>query len=133
MAIQFLHDTFINGNLAFQSAPFTAITHSGNTHTVDFSQSTNNYNISAQNATNTIAFSNLGAAFVGKSGTIVITNPASVGSLGWAALPATAYTPGGVAISFDTTANKIAVLTYFVAASNKVLINYVGDFGSYPQ
>mgnify|MGYP003123996574 CR=1 FL=1 len=133
MAIQFLHDTFINGNLAFQSAPFTTITHSGNTHTVDLSQSTNNYNISAQNATNTIAFSNLGAAVVGKSGTIVITNPASVGSLGWAALPTTVYTPGGVAISFDTTANKIAVLTYFVATSSKILINYVGDFGSYPQ
>jgi len=113
--------------------PLVAITASSNTHTIDFDAHGNNYNITATNATNTIAFSNLGADNIGKSGTIVITNPSSVGSLGWAALPATAYTPGGGTISFDTTANKIAIISYIVVASNKVLINYVGDFGSYPQ
>ena len=113
--------------------PLVAITHSSNTHTIDFDAHGNNYNITATNATNTIAFSNLGADNIGKSGTIVITNPASVGSLGWSQLPSTAYTPGGGTISFDTTANAIAIISYIVVASNKVLINYVGDFGSYPQ
>ena len=36
-------------------------------------------------------------------------------------------------ISFNTTASKLAVLTYFIAAADKVLVNYVGDFGGYPQ
>ena len=140
MALQFLQDlkvtsgTLEASDFKFQSSSFTDINVSpSNTHTVNFALPTNNFTITAQNATNTIALSGLSSSVIGKSGTIVITNPASVGSLGWAALPATAYTPGGVAISFDTTANKIAVLTYFIAASDKVLINYVGDFGSYPQ
>lgn len=113
--------------------PLVAITHSSNTHTIDFDAHGNNYSIAAQNATNTIAFSNLDASKIGKAGTIVITNPGTVGSLGWAELPATAYTPGGGTISFNTTASKLAVLTYFIAAADKVLVNYVGDFGSYPQ
>ena len=70
---------------------------------------------------------------IGKSGTIVITNPATTGSLAWAALQAQIYTPGGSTISFNLTANKIAILTYFVAATDKILVNYVGNFGSYPQ
>ena len=37
------------------------------------------------------------------------------------------------AISFDTTAGKQAVLSYLIVSSSIVLINYVGDFGSYPQ
>lgn len=112
---------------------FTAITHSSNTHTIDFNSDNQNYTITAQNATNTIAFSNLAAADIGKAGNIIITNPGTVTSLAWAALPATAYTPGGAAISFDLTAGKIAVLSYLVIASDKVLINYVGNFGAYPQ
>ena len=112
---------------------FTTVTHSSNTHTIDLNAGENNYNVTAQNATNTIAFSNLAAADVGKAGNIIITNPGTVTSLAWAALPATAYTPGGAAISFDLTANKIAVLSYLVIASDKVLINYVGNFGAYPQ
>jgi hypothetical protein len=111
----------------------TTITHSSNTHTIDFNAANQNYTITAQNATNTIAFSNLAAADVGKTGNIIITNPGTVTSLAWAALPATAYTPGGAAISFDLTAGKIAVLSYLVIASDKVLINYVGNFGAYPQ
>lgn len=109
------------------------VTASGNTHTIDFSKAGNNYKISVNNANNTINFSNLNAAKIGKSGSIIITNPSSVGSLNFSELPSTAYTPGGGAISFDTTANGIAVITYIVIASDKVLINYVGDFGSYPQ
>jgi hypothetical protein len=109
----------------------TAITHSSNTHTVDFNADNQNYNITATNATNTIAFSNLAAADIGKQGTIIITNPASVGSLAYAALPSTAYTPGGSTITFDVTADAIAVITYFVIASDKDLVNYVGGFKQY--
>ena len=114
--------------------PFvTVAVGSGNVHYIDFDKPGNNYKITPTNATNQIVFLNLDATRIGKAGTIMITNPASVGSLGWSALPATAYTPGGGTISFDTTANAIAIITYFIVASNKVLINYVGDFGSYPQ
>ena len=113
--------------------PYINITASGNTHTVDFSKPGNNYKITANNATNIIAFSNLSSNLQGKGGSIIISNPSSVGSLGWAELPSTAYTPGGSAINFDTSSNGIAVISYLVMSSNKVLINYVGDFGSYPQ
>jgi hypothetical protein len=123
----------VTGELNFQKSGFTAISISTNTHTIDFSQQTNNYSISAQNGNNVLAFSNLGAAVVGKSGSIVITNPASVGSLAFGAIPATAFTPGGGTIVFNTLANKIALINYFIIASDKVLINYVGNFGSYPQ
>ena len=133
MAIEFLNDANIAGELNFQKSGFTTITHSGNTHTVDFSAKTNNYSITAQNAANTITWSNLGDGVVGKSGIITITNPGSVGSLSFQPLPATAYTPGSSEISWHAGANAIAVLSYFVIASNKVLINYVGAFGSYPQ
>ena len=113
--------------------PFNTITASGNTHTVNLDKKANNYSITANNATNTIAFSNLDSDKIGKGGTILITNPSSVNSLGWAVLPATAYTPGGSTINFDTTASKVAAMTYLVIASNKILINYVGAFDSYPQ
>lgn len=114
--------------------PFvTVAVGSGNVHYIDFDKSGNNYKITPTNATNQIVFNNLDATRIGKAGTIMITNPASVGSLGWSQLPSTAYTPGGSTINFDTTANAIAVLTYLVVASNKVLVNYVGAFDSYPQ
>ena len=57
----------------------------------------------------------------------------SVGSLSFQPLAATCYTPGSSEISYNTSANAVAVLSYFVSASNKILINYVGAFGSYPQ
>ena len=97
------------------------------------STTANNYTVTAQNATNSITFENLSENVVGKTGTIVITNPSSVGSLAWSAFASNIYTPGGGSISFDTTADKIAVLNYFVASVNVILVNYVGNFGAYPQ
>ena len=114
--------------------PFvTVAVGSGNVHYIDLDKSGNNYKITPTNATNQIVFNNLDATRIGKAGTIMITNPASVGSLGWSELASTVYTPGGSTINFDTTANAIAVLTYLVVASNKILVNYVGAFDSYPQ
>ena len=113
--------------------PFVTVTASGNTHTIDLDKSGNNYKVTANNATNTITFSNLDATRIGKGGSIIITNPSSVGSLGFSGLQAEVYTPGGSAINWNEGANKIAVLTYLVIASNKILVNYVGAFDSYPQ
>ena len=126
-----LGDIAAFGNLG--ATGFTDVTHDANTHTVDLNTTVNNYNITANNAANTLTFANANGNVIGKTGTIVITNPSSVGSLSWAAFAATIYTPGGGAINFDTTANKIAVLNYFVAATDKILVNYVGNFGPYPQ
>ena len=52
--------------------PFVTVTASSNTHTIDFSKAGNNYKISVNNAANTINFSNLNAAKIGKSGSIII-------------------------------------------------------------
>ena len=110
-----------------------AVTGSSNTFTIDFDAAGNNYSFTTGNAATTINFSNLDADVVGKSGTIVITNASSTGSLSFQQLPTKAYTTGGSEISWHTGANAISVLSYFIIASNKVLINYVGAFGSYPQ
>ena len=119
-----------NGKFQFQASQHDNAFKSGNTHTVNFN-GVNNQIVNANNATNTIAFSNLSADKIGKSGNIIINNPASVGSLAWAALPSTAYTPGGATISFDTNASSVSIMSYLVIASDKVLINYVGNFKSY--
>tara|TARA_R100001079_G_scaffold20697_1_gene10467 strand:+ start:15 stop:494 length:480 start_codon:yes stop_codon:yes gene_type:complete len=126
-----LSDVAAFGNLG--ATGFQTVTHVGNTHNIDLSTTANNYTITAQNATNTISFNNHTANIIGKTGTIVITNPSSVGSLAWAAFGTNIYTPGGGSINFDTTADKIAVLNYFVASVSVILVNYVGNFGAYPQ
>jgi hypothetical protein len=101
--------------------------------TADLASHNSNYNILAVNGANSIVFSSLGPATQGKNGTITITNPAAVNSLTWEALASTVYTPGGGSINFDATANALAVLNYFVAEQDKILVNYVGGFASYPQ
>lgn len=113
--------------------PFVTVTASGNTHTIDLDKSGNNYKITLNNATNTIAFSNLDATRIGKAGTITLKNPSSVGSLGFQGLQGVVSTPGSSFINFDTTAGATAVITYIVIASDEILINYVGAFGQYPQ
>ena len=59
---------------------------------------------------------------------IVLTNPASVGSLSFVALPSYMLTPGGATLNFVTTANAISIISYYVHATDKVLVNYVGNF-----
>ena len=126
-----LSDVAAFGNLG--ATGFQTITHVGNTHNIDLSTTANNYTITAQNATNTISFNNHTANIIGKTGTIVITNPSTVTSLAWRSFDSTVYTPGGGAINFVTTADNLAVLNYFVASTTKILVNYVGNFGTYPQ
>ena len=131
MSIKILSDSFFQGELNNKQVGVATITHSSNTHTVDFSAEENNYSITAQNAACTIAFANLSANVVGKSGNIIITNPSSVGSLSVGNLPSEAYSPGGATINWDTNASSVSILSYFILASDKVLINYVGNFKSY--
>ena len=127
----FTDTTTVSGILNFQKTGFTTVTGSSSTFTINFATKTNNYQFTLDNATNTIAFSNLSADVVGKSGNIIITNPSSVGSLSVGNLPSTAYSPGGATVSWDTNASSVSILSYFILASDKVLINYVGNFKSY--
>jgi hypothetical protein len=123
-------DVDIDGELNFQKTGFTTITGSSNTFNINFATETNNYKFTLDNAACTIAFANL-TNVVGKSGNIIITNPSSVGSLSVGNLPSEAYSPGGATINWDTNASSVSILSYFILASDKVLINYVGNFKSY--
>jgi len=104
----------------------TTASESSNTHTITLNDN-DNFNITATNATNTIALT-VASENVGQSGMIVITNPASVGSLAFAALPSYMLTPDGATVNFVTTANAIHIITYYVHATDKVLCNYIGNF-----
>lgn len=122
--------------LDFQSQGFTAITHSSNTFTIDLDANTNNYSLTFNNATNTLAFSNLSASHIGKSGTIICTNPGTVNSLAFATTFAAGsgkvvLIPGGGQISFKTSANAIALISYYVASATQIVINYVSGYASY--
>lgn len=135
MPIQFLSDTLVKGDFTFQESSFTTINGTGGNSSnfaVDMDADTNNYTLTFFNGSNQLSFSNL-AGNIGKAGNIICINPSSVGSFNGASVGAHAYTPGGSFISWDTTADGIAVVSYLVLASNKVLINYVGNFDSYPQ
>jgi len=62
---------------------------------------------------------------IGQSGTIIINNTAdSTPDL----LPDITKTPDGAAILFVTASSTTSVLSYFVAATDKVLVSYIGNF-----
>ena len=112
MAIKILSDLEV-GTIKEDIAAVTSSGSNNQIHDIDFATHHTNYTISAANAANNkITFSNLGADVVGKNGSIIITNPGSVGSLTWSiyTLPANAHTPGGQGIVFDTTASKRAII-----------------------
>jgi len=104
----------------------TTASESSNTHTMDLTTN-DNFNVTATNATNTLALT-VASENVGQSGMIVITNPASVGSLAFAALPSYMLTPDAATLNWVTSANAIHIITYYVHATDKVLCNYVGNF-----
>ena len=106
----------------------TTVTVSGSTYTCDLSLNDNFKFTVANAASQTIALT-VATENIGQSGNIIITNPSSVGSLAFAALPAYMKTPSGATVNFDTTANKIAVISYIVLATDTVLVNYIGNFG----
>lgn len=122
---------------SFQNGASKSVTHNSGVFAIDFNDEANYYICPAVNlstVSHSFTFSNI-SSNVGQSGTIIINNPNENVNLTWAspALPSTAYTPGGSAITFGTGTLDIAVLTYFIATSTKVLVNYVSGFSSYPQ
>ena len=129
MGLKILHDVDISGsNKITQNIRRTVTTasESSGTHTCDLTKN-DNFNITATNATTTIALT-VATENIGQSGMIIITNPASVSNLSFAALPSYMLTPDGATVNFVTASNAIHIITYYVHATNKVLCNYVGNF-----
>ena len=62
---------------------------------------------------------------VGKSGIILIVNTAATTP---GALPSTFKTPNGDNIVFETDSGDYSVISYFIASTTHVLVNYVGNF-----
>lgn len=104
----------------------TTASESSGTHTITLVDN-DNFNIAVTNAATTIALV-VATENIGQSGMITITNPASVGSLSFVALPSYMLTPEGATINFVTTANAVSIISYYVLATDKVLVNYVGNF-----
>ena len=117
-------DLYVDGSI-LQGTPTTPSESSG-THTVVLADN-DNHNIACNNEATTIALT-VASSDIGKSGIIVIKNPSSVGSLSFVALPSYMLTPGGATLNFVTTANAISIISYYVHATDKVLVNYVGNF-----
>jgi hypothetical protein len=104
-------------------------THSSNTWDCEL-DSWDNFIFTLNNAANTIDLTN-GA--IGQSGVVVLTNPSSTGSFSVNLIQgngdaAEVLTPSGATINWPTTANHISIISYFVVASDKILINFVGSF-----
>ena len=104
----------------------TTASESSGTHTCTLVDN-DNFNIAEENEATTIALV-VASENVGQSGIITITNPASVGSLSFVALPSYMLTPSGATVNFVTTANAVSVISYYVLATDKVLCNYIGNF-----
>jgi hypothetical protein len=104
---------------------------------IDFDAAGNNYYCALPNAANiNWVFLNLDTSVIGKSGTIICRNNASVTSATFQspAFPSTAFSPGGAEIAFNNTADAISVISYLIVLESgaaKVLINYVGKFQEY--
>ena len=109
----------------------TAVTLSTNTATCTLTAN-DNFSFTLNNAANTINIVTA-AENVGQSGTIVATNPSSVGSFSVNAIQgngdiAEVLTPDGATISWPSTANAVNLISYYVAAQDKILINFIGNF-----
>lgn len=121
----------------------TTVTGSSNVFTFNCSDDNDNFEATLNNATNTIKLLFDVNDARGSSGTIVLTNPSSVGSFAINQITAendngaslSVLTPGGSNVDFDLTANRSAILTYFAQKTNstadgKVFINYVGGYST---
>jgi hypothetical protein len=108
----------------------TTITPSSGISTIDL-RDNNNFKVNLNNEASTIRLNNPGEV-IGQGGNIVITNPSSVGSLSIAVNIAGTESyvkiPGGSSISYNTLANNVHLLSYYVNASDQVLVNYIGLF-----
>lgn len=114
-----LQATTISGSLGRTS---DTVTITNSTASVDFSDN-DNFII---NAGGDFKFDwTVAADNIGQSGTIIINNTAnSVVDT----LPSETKTPDGAAILFVTSSATTSVLSYYIAATDKVLVNYIGNF-----
>lgn len=62
---------------------------------------------------------------IGQSGTIIINNSSTSTP---DVLPSITKTPDGADILFVTASNTTSVMSYYVAATDKVLVSYIGNF-----
>ena len=95
----------------------------GSTTTFDFKVSTN-FSCTV-NQTTTLAASNLSGQ-VGQTGIIVLTQDGTGGRA--ITLPSAMLTPRGDTISFETGANTISILSYYIHATDALCVNYMGNF-----
>lgn len=98
------------------------VTISSNTASVDFSDNDN----FILNAGSDFKFDwTVSSDNIGQSGTIIINNTStSTPDL----LPDITKTPDGADILFVTASNTTSVLSYYIAATDKVLVSYIGNF-----
>lgn len=120
------HLTFLN-NISNPGDPHS-VSVSGGTQECDLASYTNFAITPSTSNNNTLDF-NISNKVIGQSGTIVITNPSS-GTVNWNQLPDKIKTPESSTIDWIDSASGVAVVSYYVASSTSVLINYVGNFGS---
>jgi hypothetical protein len=104
-------------NISQQTIPSTVTT------ALDFTDS-NNFKITL--GTNTTLSSSNEASAIGSTGVVVLIQDGTGGRT--VALPATWKTPKGQSISFDTGANDINIISYYVIDASTVAVNYIGDF-----
>jgi hypothetical protein len=104
-------------NISQQTIPSTVTT------ALDFTDS-NNFKVTL--GTNTTLSSSNEASAIGSTGVVVLVQDATGGRT--VALPATWKTPKGQSISFDTSANDINIISYYVIDASTVAVNYIGDF-----
>lgn len=109
------------GGLSILQASITATSATTNINLA----TANNFYITLQ-ASTTFTLSNI-ASKIGSSGIIVLKQDGTGGRIFTKATEM--KTPiGGAAISQTTTANSVSMLSYYVADSSNVLINYMGNF-----
>lgn len=114
-----LQGTTITGSLMRTS---DTVTISSNTASINFSDN-DNFVI---NAGSNFKFDwVVTGSNVGQSGTIIINNTSTATP---DLLPDITKTPDGADILFVTASGTTSVLSYYVAATDKVLVSYIGNF-----
>ena len=114
-----LQATTISGSLGRTS---DTVTISSNTASINFS---NNDNFIVEGSGSYKFNWVVTGSNIGQSGTIIINNTSdSVVDT----LPTITKTPDGAVILFVTSSATTSVLSYYVAATDKVLVSYIGNF-----
>jgi len=98
------------------------VTIASNTASIDFSDNDN----FILNAGSDFKFDwTVSSDNIGQSGTIIINNTSTSTP---DTLPSITKTPDGADILFVTASNTTSVLSYYIAATDKVLVSYIGNF-----